>query len=108
MSPTLAWTYLLLSGILDVAWAFSMKKADGFTHMGWTMLSLLLLAAFVALLGKALSILPLGPAYAVWTGIGTTGAVLAGIFAFGEAITITRLFLIAMVATGIIGLKLTS
>lgn len=108
MSPALAWLYLLLSGILDVAWAFSMKKANGFTHAGWTVISLLVLAAFVALLGKAMSILPIGPAYAVWTGIGTIGAVLVGVFAFGEAFTPARLFLILMIMTGIVGLKLTS
>ena len=72
MTPSLAWVYLVASGLIDVAWALSMKKAEGFANPLWSAISLLLLAMFVYLLTKSLQILPVGTAYAVWTGIGAS------------------------------------
>lgn len=107
MSATLGWLCLVASGLTDVAWAIAMKKAASSAHHGWTLASLVLLALFVLLLTKALQVLPLGTAYAVWTGIGAIGTVGAGIILFGEPATGARLCFIGLVLAGILGLKLT-
>ena len=106
MSPLLAWVALVVAGLLDVGWAISMKYADGYTRLGWSMISLALLAAFVFLLGRALQVLPVGTAYSVWTGIGAVGTVLAGVALFGEALSVVRLGGITLVLSGIVLLKL--
>jgi quaternary ammonium compound-resistance protein SugE len=106
MSQGLAWLLLLLSGLFDVAWAISMKYAQGYTRPGWTVLSLVLLAGFVLLLGRALRVLPVGTAYAVWTGIGAVGTVLLGIVLFGESASVARIGGITLVIAGIVLLKL--
>jgi quaternary ammonium compound-resistance protein SugE len=108
MSTAQGWIYLIVSGFIDVAWALSMKKADGFSNPGWSVVSLVLLAAFVYLLTKALQVLPVGTAYAVWTGIGAAGTVIAGIVLFSEPASLIRLFCIAVVVAGIIGLQTTT
>jgi quaternary ammonium compound-resistance protein SugE len=108
MTKAQAWLYLIASGLIDVAWALSMKKARGFSDPGWSLVSLLLLAAFVYLLTKALQVLPVGTAYAVWTGIGAAGTVAAGILFFAEPAAAIRLFFIAVVVLGIIGLQTAS
>jgi quaternary ammonium compound-resistance protein SugE len=108
MSPLVAWTLLVISGLLDVAWALSMKQAQGYTRPGWSVLSLVLLGLFVYLLGQTLRVLPVGTAYAVWTGIGAVGTVALGIMLFNEPVTAVRLCSIALVITGIIGLKLSA
>ena len=106
MTATIGWIYLFGSGLIDIAWAISMKKATGSAHYAWTLVSLGLLALFVFLLMKALQVLPLGTAYAVWTGIGAIGTVCAGILLFDEPVTAARLLLIGLIVTGIVGLKL--
>lgn len=106
MTTGWAWFALIASGIVDVAWALSMKKADGFRDLPWALVSLALLIVLVALLIKALEVLPLGTAYAVWTGIGAAGSVAIGILIFGEPASAGRLFWIALVLAGIVGLKL--
>lgn len=106
MSHALAWGMLLVAGVLDVLWALAMKQAEGYTRLGWSLVSLLLLAAFVWLLGRSLSVLPVGTAYAVWTGIGAVGTVLAGALLFGESLGAVRLGGIALVLAGIVVLKL--
>lgn len=106
MSQGVAWLLLIVSGLLDVAWAISMKYTAGYTRPGWTVLSLLLLGAFVYLLGKVLEVLPVGTAYAVWTGIGAAGTVLLGIVLFGEPVNPIRLGGVALVVVGIIALRL--
>ncbi len=73
MSPQIAWVALVTAGLLDVGWAIAMKYADGYTRVGWSIASLVLLAAFVFLLGRALQVLEIGVAYTVWTGIGAVG-----------------------------------
>jgi len=108
MTPLLGWVFLITSGIIDVAWAASMKKANGFSHLGWSAVSLVLLAAFVVLLTKALQVLPVGNAYAVWTGLGAAGAVLTGMIFFGEPVSSVRLFFIVVIVAGIVGLNLTT
>lgn len=105
MTSGWAWIALIASGIVDVAWAFAMKKADGFRDLPWALASIVLLFVFVALLIKALEVLPLGTAYAVWTGIGAVGSVLVGIAVFAEPASAARLFWTALVLAGILGLK---
>jgi quaternary ammonium compound-resistance protein SugE len=106
MSVTMAWLALIAAGLLDVAWAVSMKYAEGYTRLGWTLLSLALLTAFVFLLGRCLTVLPVGTAYAVWTGIGAAGTVLIGVLLFGETLEPLRLGGVALVVTGIVALKM--
>ena len=108
MSAGWGWIYLVASGVIDVAWALTMKKAQGFANPAWTAVSLILLAAFVYLLTRALQVLPVGTAYAVWTGIGAAGTVLAGILLFAEPVSANRLMWIAVIVIGITGLNLSS
>jgi quaternary ammonium compound-resistance protein SugE len=106
MTQGMAWILLMISGLLDVAWAVSMKYADGYTRPGWNILSLLLLGAFVYLLGRVLEVLPVGTAYAVWTGIGAAGTVLLGVMLFGESMNLIRLGGVTLIVVGIVALKL--
>ncbi len=108
MTHGIAWILLIMAGILDVLWAVSMKLADGYTRPGWSLVSLGALAAFVYLLGRSLQVLPLGTAYAVWTGVGAVGTVLIGIALFGESLDAVRLGAIALIVAGVVVLKLTT
>lgn len=108
MSVSSAWALLVLSGLVDVAWAIAIKNADGFRDPLWAGISLVLLAIFVSMLTRALAILPLGAAYAVWVGIGALGSLVAGVVLFGESFTATRLGFAALIVAGVIGLKATT
>jgi quaternary ammonium compound-resistance protein SugE len=108
MSQSLAWLLLVLSGIADVAWALATKKSAGFSEPLWAALSLVLLVVFIALLTRALTVLPLGTAYAVWTGIGAVGSLAAGILFFGESADAARLTFAAVTILGVVGLKVSS
>jgi len=108
MSTTSAWVLLILSGLVDIAWAASVKMSAGYTRPGWAVASLFLLLVFVYALGRALEVLPIGTAYVVWTGIGAVGTVVVGIVVFGEPAASMRLLWIAITLMGIIGLKMTS
>jgi quaternary ammonium compound-resistance protein SugE len=106
MSQPAAWVALIAASLLDVAWAISMKYAHGYSRLGWSLLSLALLAGFVFLLGRALQALPVGTAYAVWTGIGALGTALLGMALFGETLGPIRIGGIALILAGIAALKL--
>jgi len=106
MTQSLAWIALVTAGLLDVGWAISMKYAEGYTRLGWSLVSLLLLAAFVFLLGRALQVLGVGIAYTVWTGIGAVGTLTMGVLLFGEALNPMKITGIALVLAGIAALKL--
>ena len=106
MSPQIAWVALVAAGLLDVGWAISMKYADGYTHLGWSIVSLILLAAFVFLLGRALQVLEIGVAYTVWTGIGAVGTLTMGVLLFGEVLSPMKIAGIVLVMMGIIVLKM--
>jgi len=106
MSQSLAWIALVTAGLLDVGWAISMKYAEGYTRLGWSLVSLLLLAAFVFLLGRALQVLGVGIAYTVWTGIGAVGTLTMGVLLFGEALNPMKITGIALVLAGIAALRL--
>ena len=102
------WIYLFLAGVLEVCWAIGLKYTDGFTRPLTTILTVLSMVASVGLLGLAVRDLPIGTAYAVWTGIGTVGAVTLGIVLFGDPATVARIACIGLILIGIAGLKLTS
>ena len=108
MSQTLAWVALILAGLLDVAWAGSVKLSEGYTRFGWSAASVLLLVGFVYLLGRATQVIPIGTAYGVWAGVGAVGTVVVGALAFGEAMTLHRLIGLALVIAGIITVKVAS
>lgn len=105
MSAGGAWIMLIVAGLIDVVWALSMKLSNGYTRPGWTAVSLIALAAFVWLLGRALTALPVGVAYAVWTGIGAAGTVLIGSVLFGESITPLKLGGVGLIVGGIVLLR---
>ncbi len=101
-----AWVVLVLAGLMEIGWATGMKYTHGFTRLWPTAAVLVLMAASVVLLAQAVKTLPLGTAYAVWTGIGALGVAAAGIALFGEAATPLRLAGIALIVVGIVVLKL--
>ena len=104
----MTWIILILAGLLEVTWAVGLKYTEGFTRLTPTVLTLAAMAGSVGLLGLALRTLPLGTAYAIWTGIGTVGTVIFGIIVLGEPASAVRLGCIAMIVAGILGLKMTT
>ena len=102
----MAWGILIIAGLLEVGWAVGLKYAEGFTRLWPTVWTAVALVGSMALLGLAVRSLPIGTAYAVWTGIGTIGTALLGILLLGESAGALRLACIALIAAGIIGLKL--
>jgi quaternary ammonium compound-resistance protein SugE len=104
----MAWLYLLVAGLFEVGWAVGLKYTAGFTRLVPTLLTLASMALSLGALGLALKELPLGTAYAVWTGIGTIGTVILGIVLFGESADALRLLCIGLIVAGIVGLKLVS
>jgi quaternary ammonium compound-resistance protein SugE len=103
-----AWAILLLAGLLEVTWAIGLKYTEGFSRLVPSILTLAAMAGSIILLGLALKTLPIGTAYAVWTGIGAVGTAILGIFLFGEPATALRLSCIGLIVAGIAGLKLVS
>jgi quaternary ammonium compound-resistance protein SugE len=106
VSPSLAWVLLLVAGLLEVVWVVSMKASDGFTRHQYTAITFGAAWASFGLLGLALKALPVGTAYAVWTGVGAVGAAALGMLFFKEPATLARIGSIALIVTGILGLKL--
>ena len=102
------WTLLFLAGLFEVAWAVGLKYTDGFTKPMPTTLTVAAMVASVVLLGLAVKQLPLGTAYAVWTGIGTIGTVILGIVLLGDSAAPVRIVCLALIVAGIVGLKLTA
>jgi quaternary ammonium compound-resistance protein SugE len=102
------WIVLLLAGLLEVVWAVGLKYTEGFTRLVPSAVTLAAMAGSVVLLGLALRTLPLGTAYAIWTGIGTVGTVIWGIMMLNEPASLARLVCIAMIVAGIAGLKILS
>jgi quaternary ammonium compound-resistance protein SugE len=101
-----AWFTLFVAGLMEIAWAIGLKYTEGFTRLVPSVLTLMSMAASMVLLGLALKTLPIGTAYAVWTGIGAVGTALLGIWLFGESATALRLLCIGLIVSGIVGLKL--
>lgn len=102
----MAWTYLFFAGLFEIGWAIGLKYTEGFTRLTPTLLTVASMVVSLGLLGLALKTLPVGTAYAIWTGIGTVGTALLGIYLLGEPATVLRLVCIGLIVSGIIGLKL--
>jgi quaternary ammonium compound-resistance protein SugE len=104
----LSWLLLLFAGLLEVCWAVGLKYTQGFTRPLPTVLTISAIVVSIVLLEAASRTLPIGTAYAVWVGIGASGAAIAGIFLFGEPATPARLGFLALLVVSILGLKLSS
>ncbi|HVF42003.1 MAG TPA: quaternary ammonium compound efflux SMR transporter SugE [Pyrinomonadaceae bacterium] len=104
----MAWLYLFVAGLMEVAWAVGLKYTEGFTRLWPTLWTGAALVLSMVLLAAALRTLPLGTAYAVWTGIGAVGTAALGVVLFGESAGPARVLCIVLVVAGLVGLKLTS
>jgi quaternary ammonium compound-resistance protein SugE len=101
----MAWSILFFAGLLEIGWAIGLKYTDGFTKLWPSVFTVASMVGSIVLLGLALKTLPVGTAYAVWTGIGTVGVAILGIYLFAEPATAIRLTCIGMILAGIAGLK---
>jgi quaternary ammonium compound-resistance protein SugE len=106
MKTSLAWTILIIAGLFETSWAIGMKYSYGFTKLIPSVFTAISMAISVVLLTYALKVLPLGTAYAVWTGIGTVGTVILGIVLFKEPYDFYRMFFIFLIIVGIAGLRI--
>ena len=104
----MSWIILFFAGLFEVGWAVGLKYTDGFTRPLPTVLTVAAMAISLGLLGLAMKELPLGTAYAIWTGVGAVGTVIAGIILFGESMALIRLVSVALIITGLIGLKVSA
>ncbi|WP_406856775.1 quaternary ammonium compound efflux SMR transporter SugE [Alsobacter sp. KACC 23698] len=102
----MGWLILIAAGLFEVGWAVGLKYTQGFTRLWPSLATLASMAVSLGLLGLALKELPIGTAYAVWTGIGTIGTAILGIALFGEPATAARMACIGLIVVGILGLKL--
>ncbi|EIK52756.1 SugE protein [Stutzerimonas stutzeri TS44] len=103
-----AWLMLIVAGLLEVGWAIGLKASEGFTRPLPSVFTLIAMAASFLLLARAMQVLPVGTAYAIWVGIGALGTVLLGILIFGESASPARLISMALLLAGLVGLKLAS
>lgn len=106
MTPAAAWGILLVAGLCEIGWAIGLKYTEGFSRLLPSALTLAAMAASVILLAWSLKALPVGTAYAVWTGIGAVGTALLGMLLFNEPRDVARLVSISLIVAGILGLKL--
>jgi quaternary ammonium compound-resistance protein SugE len=104
----MAWVYLVLAGLLEIGWAIGLKFVDGFTRLWPSLATVAAMVASMILLALAARTLPIGTAYAVWTGIGAAGVAILGIVWLGESRDLIRLFCIGLIVAGTVGLKLSS
>ena len=100
------WMYLLIAGLCEIGWAVGLKYTEGFSRLWPSVGTAAAMVVSVALLGVAMKSIPLGTAYAVWTGIGAVGTVILGMVMFGDAATLARLLCLGLIVCGIIGLKI--
>lgn len=105
MTPATAWLVLLVAGLLEIGWAIGLKYTDGFSRLVPSVLTGASMVASVALLGWSLKVLPVGTAYAVWTGVGAVGTAALGMVLFDEPRTAARIACIVLIVSGIAGLK---
>ncbi|MCK9380307.1 MAG: quaternary ammonium compound efflux SMR transporter SugE [Sulfuritalea sp.] len=108
LNPAAAWMVLLVAGLCEIAWAIGLKYTEGFTRLAPSAWTLAAMAASVILLAWSLKTLPVGTAYAVWTGIGAVGTAVLGMLLFNESREVARLVSIGLIVAGILGLKLVS
>ena len=102
----MSWIILFLAGLFEVCWAVGLKYNDGFSRPLPTLLTVAAMVVSIGLLGLAMKELPLGTAYAIWTGVGAVGTVIAGVLLFGESMALMRLGSVALIVIGLVGLKL--
>jgi len=104
----MAWIHLVVAGLLEVIWAFTMKLSHGFSHPGYSITTVVAMIASVALLSISMKSLPLGTAYTIWTGIGAVGAFVVGILFLGEVASPMRILAAALIVSGLALMKLSS
>lgn len=104
----MAWFCLCIAGLMEMVWSTCMKLSNGFTDLKFSVLTILGMIVSFVFLAQATKVLPLGTAYAVWTGIGALGALIVGILLFKEPATAARIFFAALLLVGILGLKFTA
>ena len=104
----MAWIYLCIAGLLEIFWAISLKHSEGFSNLRWSVVTIVGMTASFYFLAQALKTIPVGTAYAIWTGIGAVGTAVLGIVLFSESAAPPRLACIGLIIAGIVGLKFTS
>ena len=104
----MAWVYLLVAGLLEVVWAFSMKQSHGFTRLVPSAITIVTMIASFGMLAVAMRSLPLGTAYTIWTGIGAVGAFLVGITVLGEQVSAMRIGAAVLIVSGLVLMKMSS
>ena len=100
----MAWIYLIIAGLLEIAWAIGLKHTDGFSRLWPSVLTILTMVASFALLAQSLRTIPVGTGYAVWTGIGAAGTAIIGMIWLGESRDVLRLVCLVLIVSGVIGL----
>ncbi|SPS00849.1 DMT family transporter [Cupriavidus taiwanensis] len=104
----MAWIYLVIAGVLEVLWAYSMKLSEGFSRPGYSAITMVAMIASFALLSLSMKSLPLGTAYTIWTGIGAVGAFLVGLFVLGEPASAVRMLAAGLIVSGLVMMKMAS
>ena len=104
----MAWIYLLVAGLLEIVWAYSMKQSNGFSRLVPTLITLVTMIGSFWLLAAAMRSIPLGTAYTIWTGIGAVGAFLVGIFLLGEPVNAMRIAAAVLIVSGLVLMKVSS
>lgn len=104
----MAWVYLFIAGLLEIGWAVGLKYTEGFTRLWPSLVTLAGMAGSFLLLSQSVKVLPIGTAYAVWTGIGAAGTALVGMLFLGEPRELARVLCVLLIVSGIVGLKLLS
>ncbi len=106
---SLAWVFLVIAGFMEPCWVIGLKKSEGFKRLGWSAFTVVFIFASMYFLALAIDMdLPMGTAYAVWTGIGAVGALIAGIMLFKERAELVRMFFILLIVIGIAGVQMTA
>ncbi|HOE53060.1 MAG TPA: multidrug efflux SMR transporter [Methanomassiliicoccales archaeon] len=107
--PSLAWTYLIIAGLMEPCWVIGLKRSEGLKRLGWSAVTIGFVLASMYFLASAMAMgLPMGTAYAVWTGIGAVGALVAGAVLFKERTELVRVFFVLLIIVGIAGVQMTS
>ena len=104
----MAWIYLLVAGVLEIVWAYSMKQSNGFSRLLPSLITLVTMIGSFWLLAAAMRSIPLGTAYTIWTGIGAVGAFLVGIFLLGEPVNAMRIAAAVLIVSGLVLMKVSS
>lgn len=104
----MAWIYIIMAGLLEIVWVIGLKYSHGFTKIIPSIVTVVIIIFSFFLLSKALHSIPLGSGYAIFTGLGTVGTVVAGVFFWGETINPLKVFFVALMISGIIGIKISS